>query len=252
MRFPRARTAVVVIAAVGLAISSVLTWRQVGTWKDNVTLFGRAIRVTDRNYMAHNNLGIAYMNLGRLDEAIEQLRAACRAKPDLALAYYNLGIVYTKPGVQDFEEAARQFELATRYDEDYGQAFNNLARAYDLQGKHEQAIEGYRRALACSRPPLQAAQNLAWLLATTDDTALRDGDEAVRWAEHYASAFGPNLPLHAAVTLAAAHAQAGDFDAAVQWQTKAIALAPESEKEKLRRHLDDYRAGSPYRGHPGG
>ena len=34
-----------------------LSWRQVGYWRDSATLFGRALEVTENNYAAYNNLG---------------------------------------------------------------------------------------------------------------------------------------------------------------------------------------------------
>jgi tetratricopeptide (TPR) repeat protein len=48
-------------------------------------------------------------------------------------------------------------------------------------------------------------------------------------------------------TLAAAYAEAGDFDKAVQWQEKAIELAPEEAKNHYRSRLDLYKSGRPYR-----
>jgi hypothetical protein len=43
--------------------------------------------------------------------------------------------------------------------------------------------------------------------------------------------------------LAAAHAEAGRFDKAVDWQVRAIELLPESEKEGYQSRLEQYRSG---------
>jgi tetratricopeptide (TPR) repeat protein len=48
-------------------------------------------------------------------------------------------------------------------------------------------------------------------------------------------------------TLAAAYAEDGKFDNAVEWQTKAIELTPEEDKEELRSRLELYKQGKPYR-----
>ncbi len=49
-------------------------------------------------------------------------------------------------------------------------------------------------------------------------------------------------------TLAAAYAEAGDFDAAVRWQARAIELlGDESARDRFRSRLELYRARKPYR-----
>jgi Flp pilus assembly protein TadD len=47
-------------------------------------------------------------------------------------------------------------------------------------------------------------------------------------------------------TLAAAHAEAGDFPKAIEWATKALELAPEPAKEGVREHLSLYRNNKPF------
>ena len=51
-------------------------------------------------------------------------------------------------------------------------------------------------------------------------------------------------------TLAAAHAEAGDFDAAIKWQLQAIELAPDEAKEDYRFCLDHMKKGEPCRDVP--
>ena len=48
-------------------------------------------------------------------------------------------------------------------------------------------------------------------------------------------------------TLAAAYAEAGEFGKAVEWQQKAVAMAPENVKPDFRARLELYEAGKPYR-----
>ena len=48
-------------------------------------------------------------------------------------------------------------------------------------------------------------------------------------------------------TLAAAHAEAGNFDRAVEYQMKAISLVDEKHTDQYRQRLDLYRNGKPYR-----
>ena len=84
--------------------------------------------------------------------------------------------------------------------------------------------------------------NLAWLLATCPNPDLRDGQRAMQlaqracelteWKEH-------NL----LDTLAAAYAQLGEFDRAIDYQTKAIELAPKKTSKQYRTNLELYRVG---------
>lgn len=62
---------VVIVAALGL-----LTHHQLGYWKDGETLWRYTLSVTDRNYMAHDNLAMVLDKQGRVQEAIPEFEAA--------------------------------------------------------------------------------------------------------------------------------------------------------------------------------
>jgi hypothetical protein len=87
----------------------------------------------------------------------------------------------------------------------------------------------------------------AWVWAACPDPKLRDGKRAVESATKACELTNWREPrfLHA---LAAAHAEAGDFDSAVQWQTKALAFATNpSENQEQRARLLLYQDKKPYR-----
>ena len=88
--------------------------------------------------------------------------------------------------------------------------------------------------------------SLAWLLATCPDDTIRDGPRALEHAQRAAKDTGSR---NAAIldTLAAAHAEAGDFPAAVQHAEQAIALGDEAHGAGLREHLAAFRAGRAWR-----
>jgi tetratricopeptide (TPR) repeat protein len=76
---------------------------------------------------AHNNLGNAFLQQGRVAEAIEQFAAALQLRPGYAEARNNLGVALFQVG--RIPEAAAQFEAALRRKPDYREARDNLERA---------------------------------------------------------------------------------------------------------------------------
>jgi len=86
------------------------------------------------------------------------------------------------------------------------------------------------------------ANNLAWAAATWPRPSMRDGDLAVRFATE-ADRRAEGRCWSFADTLAAACAAAGRFDEAVAAAERALALAPEHEKDLIQYNLDRYRVG---------
>lgn len=86
----RWKTVVSVLAVLVLCSCTWCTIRQLGFWRDSGTLFTRALQVTERNFMAHTNLGHYLEKNGRLDEAIEHYSAAVKICPYFDIAQDNL------------------------------------------------------------------------------------------------------------------------------------------------------------------
>ena len=111
-----------------------------------------------------------------------------------------------------------------------------------------------RRALrwlgaAATSGDVPAANSLAWLLATSQDEALRDGTRSLALADQ---AVRKQPRAEYIDTLAAAHAEVGDFEAAVLQQIRAIDLARQDTSAaalvpELQRRLEHYQRGEPWR-----
>jgi hypothetical protein len=104
----------------------------------------------------------------------------------------------------------------------------------------------YVHALAVTRDNFKAAANLAWLLATSPDPEQRDAAAALRFAGQAAELTAYRNP-NVLDTLAAAHAEAGRFADAVDWQRRAIRLAPPGARQEFVERLALYQTGRPYR-----
>ena len=94
-----------------------------------------------------------------------------------------------------------------------------------------------------------AYNSVAWLLATSPEEKSRDGRKAVEFAKRAMELSG-DKDANALDTLAAAYAEAGDFEMAVQWQIKAVESVLEEAKSRYRSRLDLYKSGKPFRDDP--
>ena len=201
--------------AAGLSLACGLaTWFQAGTWKNSLTLFEHALRVTENNYLAHAGLGLALAESGRLDEAIAHYGEALRVNPFYSPAEASLGLALAQ------------------------------------KGRVAEAIVHYRAALRLRPNRTEALNNLAWLLATSRDPKFRNGAEAVELAERAYTLTGRSNPNYLD-TLAAAYAEAGRPDDAVRACEQAVALARAAGQDGLAGTIEErmqlYRAGQAYR-----
>ncbi len=87
---------------------------------------------------------------------------------------------------------------------------------------------------------------MAWIYATSPLTHIRDGDEAVTLALK-ACELTSFKEVEALDTLAAAYAEAGNFEKAIEYQERAIDLCQEELKPELLIHLQLYQTGQAYR-----
>jgi len=142
-------------AVVALATTA---WLQVGYWRSTTALFQRALEVTSENWVAHNNLGVALSDRGRIEDAIFHFRESIRIKPKNPNAYNNLGFAFRKQGRID--EAEAQFREAVRINPDDEVAQNSLGVVLGQKGKLDEAIARFREALRLRADYASAHYNL--------------------------------------------------------------------------------------------
>jgi Flp pilus assembly protein TadD len=144
--------------AAGIVLCLGLTRHQLGYWQDSESLFRHATEVTENNYIAHNNLGVALNAKGRIDEAIRHFQEALRVEPDFAEAHGNLGAAFAKKGRID--EAILQFQAAIRLKPNDAGPYNGLGNALDGKGQTDDAIRQYQEALRLKPDFAEAHGNL--------------------------------------------------------------------------------------------
>jgi tetratricopeptide (TPR) repeat protein len=131
-----------------------------------VAMLRAAARIDPSRPEAHDMLGSALENTGRLTEGITEHRLALRKDPNYLEAHYNLGLALSRAG--EFDEAVRHLQVVLA-------AFPEIARLHDQlgetlvhAGRSAQAESEFRQALK-----LDPADHLAYaaLSATHPDTA---------------------------------------------------------------------------------
>ena len=121
------------------------------------------------------------------------------------------------------------------------------AAAWQKQKDYGKTIADYDEAIRINPRYAWAFNNLAWLLATCPDPKIRDGKKAIELANQ-ACELSEWKDAYHVDTLATAHAEAGDFDAAVKWETKALTLyAAGKNREGGHARLKLYQDKKPYR-----
>ena len=146
----------------------------------------RAIQIKPDYAEAHNNLGLAFQDLGRLDEAEAGLRRAIQIKPDYAEAYSNLGITLKALGRLD--EAEVCYRRALQIKPNYADAHYNLGNTLHELSRLAEAEASYRRALQIKPDLAEAHSNLIFTLDLTvgaDTASLQE--ERKRWNAAHAT-----------------------------------------------------------------
>jgi tetratricopeptide (TPR) repeat protein len=231
-----------------LAASWCATACQLAYWRDNTTLFARAISVTSDNAFAYVNLAESLRDEGDLAGAATQLWVALRINPNYRQARQNLGALLLLQGRVD--DAIVQLREAIRLFPDYAIAHNNLAEALMRQGKVEEAILHCHAALRIEPDLAEAQNNLAWIRATQENPKFRNAAEALRLASRAVELTRRRNPS-ILDTLAAALAENGRFDEAAEIARQAALLANSINQPAvaaaIAEHVQLFRGHQPYR-----
>jgi len=235
-----------------------------GRTEEAMAQFRQALALQPGYSDAHYNLGNALTRTGRLDEAIGQYRQALEADPASSEAHSNLGAVLVRKGA--LEEAITHLRKSLELNPGRATAEANLGQAllaqgkaveakphleralqispglvearYDLgavlmkDGQRADALAHWREALREAPDNLRVLNDTAWALATCPDAALRNGTEAVALAGHAVELTSGRQPMLLG-TLAAAYAETGRFDEAVELEKRAADLATQAANEPL-------------------
>ena len=254
-------------------------------WEEARTHFEQAVADFPQTVRYRVHLALALINLDRLPEAFAALEEARRGAPDEPEFEYALGLAQLQAGRPDQArihlaraaegmgktEAMCRSELACACFEDGDSAAANeqlrLARGLDSpatfvygdllpfyawtwdSGERPRALRYFRKLAAERAEDPGILNNIAWLLAVSEHSPAPPG-EALALARQAIALAGEEQPV-LLDTLAAACANAGQYEEAVAWAEKARLLAVQQNRRNLARRLEQrmerYRQGMPWR-----
>ena len=169
-----------VMAAGAVVASATVTEVQLQYWQDGERLFRHTVAVTENNYLALYNLGVALDAKGQFAEAMRTYETVIDLHPPFARAHVNLGIDLDKMGQTD--AAVARYEEALRLAPDNAQTHNDLGVALIKQGKNDEAIREFEEAVRLAPENAGAHNSLAAALynAGQRQEGIRQFQEALR------------------------------------------------------------------------
>jgi tetratricopeptide (TPR) repeat protein len=243
---------ITVTAGVLIAAASAVTWAQLHHWRNTITLFQRALKVTSRNYLAHNNLGAALDEQGKIKEAIAHYTKSLEINPNYWMAHNNLGTALAGQGKNKeaiahyrkaleinpnyagihnnfatflaqqgrIDEALTHFSRALQIRPDFAEVHGNLGNVFGQQGMIDEAVAHYNKALELKPTYAEAHNNLGVLLAKRGrlKEATNHYSEALRFDPQSAETHN---------NLAVALVELGEVEAAIPHYVRALDLQPD-------------------------
>jgi tetratricopeptide (TPR) repeat protein len=179
----------------------------------------------------------------RFGAAIGDIQQLLRQAPDNEDLKLQLGTYYE--GDKRPRRAIELYSELLKGNQENWQALRRRGDAYLSIGQHADAIRDYDAALKLQENETGVLNNLAWVLATSPDDNLRDGKRALELAKKACELTEYKAP-HIISTLAACHAEAGDFDEAIRVSQKAVEDDQDQQKQ-LQSELDAYKERKPWR-----
>jgi tetratricopeptide (TPR) repeat protein len=202
---------VAVLSAVVLLGLGFTLHRQVSFWTDNLTLWRHTLDITERNFIAEDNVGTALLVKGRTDEAIQYFRRAQAVRPAdpvsalniasyeqqhgnyqpalegyqrvlqlttspglVALAHANRGYVWYE--LKQYDRAQQDFEAALKQQPQNAAAYQGLGLVAQRSGDWVEAAQNIERAIEIQPTPM-AYRLLAQVL---ESAGKQDAADAAR------------------------------------------------------------------------
>ena len=203
-----------------------------------------ALKVRPKTVSALFLKSTIYETQRKFGRAAATMRQVVVLQPENEQARLMLGMYYSM--ASKVKKALIEFDLILEKNKGNTAALYWRADTRLNIGDHQGARKDYERVLEANPKHEATLNNLAWLLATSPEDALRDGKRAVELALQASESSQYKKP-HILSTLAAAYAESGAYDKAVEWSSKAVKLGREDIQGQLESELKSYEQKKPWR-----
>jgi tetratricopeptide (TPR) repeat protein len=224
--------------------AAALVWK--GEFDAALRDYDAAIRLNPKAAQPWNNRGSAYYAKRDFDKAIKDFGKAIELDPRYVDAYANRATAWLD--LNQPEKAITDYDEVIRLDPSFVGAYNNRGVCLRQKKQFDKALKDFDEALRLDPKSVAALNCKAFLLATCPDAKFRDGKQAVEIARKACEIDGwkTNFLID---TLASAYAEAGQFDEAVKWLSKALADAEYAKEagDTGRKMLELYKQKKPFR-----
>jgi Flp pilus assembly protein TadD len=211
------RTTLAAAAGGVLLACMIMTYMQISFWRNSITLYEHATKVTTENEWAHYNLGLSLMRDERINDAFPHFQEAIRINPNDLEALLNLGVISAKRG--DIDAATSLFVRLLQFKPDYSEAHVNFGLVLMQKGNIDEGIAHIREAIRLkpSNPEYYFALGKILTKKGNLDEAIVHYSRALQIKPTYAEAHS-----NMGVTLA----RKGNLDEAISHFRQALQIRP--------------------------
>lgn len=216
------KTISTVLIVLSIVLMSLSSYKQTSYWKNDIILFGHAVDVTEKNHVAHNNMGWAYLIKNDIDNAIKEFQLALTIHPTYLHALVNLGNAYSNIGESD--KALVNYKKALSI-EPVSEAYNNMGLIYVNQNLLREAEESFTKAISLKPSFAIPYFHLAEIYLKNNNP-----DKAVELLKKFIY-LKPQSP-DGYFTLGLAYIVTGEYELSIKEFENVLKLDPGSEESK--------------------
>jgi predicted Zn-dependent protease len=160
---PVERSVAIGLAVMVLAALAVVTFGQIGVWRNSLTLGYHAIAKGAAGPKVNYNLATALSQSGQFATAVPFYEVAIRLKPDHAKAYNNLGRTLAR--LKKGDKALASFDRAIALEPDFAGAYENKSNTLAEMQRLDESIAARHKALELDPDNVNSRLALGGMLA---------------------------------------------------------------------------------------